>query len=166
MECYPSSRNGILKRWARNTGVMKFAAPGLQCLQQVLTDTWKQWMFRTIRLPNISHTSYWARPDENKHRGEILWSFRIQRRWKIKSSRANGSIQNITEIPDELKEITTVWEIKQRSLIDMLLIAGAYLPKSESEPVYPGMQISRSFHINALLRMEKGLKTGNVLPVF
>ncbi len=32
----------------------------------------------------------------------------------------NGSIQNIKEIPEEIKELyKTVWEIKQRNLIDM-----------------------------------------------
>ena len=34
--------------------------------------------------------------------------------------KANGSIQNISEIPDDLKEMyKTIWEIKQKSVIDM-----------------------------------------------
>ncbi len=46
---------------------------------------------------------------------------------------ANGSIQNIKEIPAEIKELyKTVWEIKQRSLIDMAADRGAYICQSQS----------------------------------
>jgi ribonucleoside-diphosphate reductase alpha chain len=39
---------------------------------------------------------------------------------------ANGSVQNIEEIPANLKEIyKTVWEIKQRTIIDMSADRGA-----------------------------------------
>ncbi|MCZ0211462.1 ribonucleoside-diphosphate reductase subunit alpha, partial [Streptomyces sp. UMAF16] len=39
---------------------------------------------------------------------------------KTKIIAANGSIQNIAEIPADIKELyKTVWEIKQRNIIDM-----------------------------------------------
>jgi ribonucleoside-diphosphate reductase alpha chain len=45
-----------------------------------------------------------------------LWNDDI----KNKIVAEGGSIQNISEIPQDLKELyKTVWEIKQRSLIDM-----------------------------------------------
>ena len=41
---------------------------------------------------------------------------------------ANGSIQNINEIPDNLKALyRTAWEIPQRALIDMSADRGAYI---------------------------------------
>jgi ribonucleoside-diphosphate reductase alpha chain len=46
---------------------------------------------------------------------------------------ANGSIQDIAEIPDYIKELyKTVWEIKMRSIIDMAADRGAYICQSQS----------------------------------
>ncbi|HMG82052.1 MAG TPA: ribonucleoside-diphosphate reductase subunit alpha, partial [Ferruginibacter sp.] len=45
----------------------------------------------------------------------------------------NGSVQKIDSIPDEIKEIyKTVWEIKQRTLIDLAADRGAYICQSQS----------------------------------
>nr|GMD60704.1 origin of replication complex subunit 1A-like [Ipomoea batatas] len=44
-----------------------------------------------------------------------------------------GSVQRIPEIPDELKLIyKTVWEIKQRTLVDMAADHGCYIDQSQS----------------------------------
>nr|GMD90327.1 ribonucleoside-diphosphate reductase large subunit [Ipomoea batatas] len=44
-----------------------------------------------------------------------------------------GSVQKIPEIPDELKLIyKTVWEIKQRTLVDMAADHGCYIDQSQS----------------------------------
>nr|GLL47250.1 putative SWI/SNF-related matrix-associated actin-dependent regulator of chromatin subfamily A member 3-like 3 [Ipomoea trifida] len=44
-----------------------------------------------------------------------------------------GSVQKIPEIPDELKLIyKTVWEIKQRTLVDMAADRGCYIDQSQS----------------------------------
>src|ERR1700735_4189351 len=46
---------------------------------------------------------------------------------------AEGSVQKIEEIPDELKAIyRTVWEIPMRSLIDMAADRGAFIDQSQS----------------------------------
>ena len=46
---------------------------------------------------------------------------------------ANGSIQDIEGIPDDLKELyKTVWEIPMRNLIDMSADRGAYICQSQS----------------------------------
>lgn len=73
----------------------------------------------------------------------------------------NGSIQSIEGIPQEIKEMyRTIWEIKQRSIIDMSADRGAYIDQSQSlnlfmeEPNYAKMT---SMHFYA---WEKGLKTG------
>ena len=62
-----------------------------------------------------------------KERG--LWNELIQN--KIKAS--EGSIQNIEEIPPELKRIyRTAWEIPQKSLVDLARARGPYIDQSQS----------------------------------
>ncbi|GEP92807.1 ribonucleoside-diphosphate reductase alpha chain [Chitinophaga terrae (ex Kim and Jung 2007)] len=73
----------------------------------------------------------------------------------------NGSIQNINEIPANIKELyKTVWEIKQRSLIDMAADRGAYICQSQSLNLFvdtPSTGKLTSMHFYA---WKKGLKTG------
>ena len=73
----------------------------------------------------------------------------------------NGSIQEISEIPDNIKEIyKTVWEIKQRDLIDMNADFSAYVCHSTSSNRYmkdPTTNKLTSMHIYS---WKKGLKTG------
>lgn len=74
---------------------------------------------------------------------------------------ANGSIQGIDAIPAELKELyKTVWEIKQRSLIDMAADRGAFICQSQSLNLFvdnPTTSKLTSMHFYA---WKKGLKTG------
>jgi ribonucleotide reductase alpha subunit len=52
---------------------------------------------------------------------------------KDKIISANGSIQDIAEIPADIKELyKTVWEIKMRNIIDMAADRGAYICQSQS----------------------------------
>jgi ribonucleoside-diphosphate reductase alpha chain len=73
----------------------------------------------------------------------------------------NGSIQNIPEIPDNLKAIyKTVWEIKQKDLIDMAADRGAFIDQSQSLNIFmenPTFAKMTSMHFYA---WRKGLKTG------
>lgn len=73
----------------------------------------------------------------------------------------NGSIQKIDSIPDDLKKLyRTVWEISQKSLINMSADRGAYIDQSQSlnihlaEPTFGKMS---SMHFYA---WKRGLKTG------
>jgi ribonucleoside-diphosphate reductase alpha chain len=80
---------------------------------------------------------------------------------KNKIVAANGSVQNIEEIPAEIKELyKTVWEIKQRSLIDMSADRGAYICQSQSLNLFveqPTAKKLTSMHFHA---WKQGLKTG------
>ncbi|KAK3243687.1 ribonucleotide-diphosphate reductase subunit rnr1 [Cymbomonas tetramitiformis] len=73
----------------------------------------------------------------------------------------NGSVQNIPNIPDDLKRLyKTVWEIKQRTLVDMSADRGAFIDQSQSFNVHMtdanfGKLTSLHFHA-----WRKGLKTG------
>jgi ribonucleoside-diphosphate reductase alpha chain len=65
---------------------------------------------------------------------------------------ANGSIQNIQEIPQRLKELyKTAWEISQKAIIEQAADRGAYICQSQSLNI---------FMENANFGREKGLKTG------
>jgi ribonucleoside-diphosphate reductase alpha chain len=74
---------------------------------------------------------------------------------------ANGSVQNIDEIPADLKEIyKTVWEIKQRNVIDMAADRGAFICQSQSLNLFveqPNFAKLSSMHFYT---WKKGLKTG------
>lgn len=74
---------------------------------------------------------------------------------------SNGSVQNIDEIPASLKEIyKTVWEIKQKDIIDMAADRGAYICQSQSMNLFvqqPNYAKLTSMHFYG---WKKGLKTG------
>jgi ribonucleoside-diphosphate reductase alpha chain len=80
---------------------------------------------------------------------------------KDKIITANGSIQDIAEIPAEMKELyKTVWEIKMRTIIDMAADRGAYICQSQSLNLFinaPNASKLTSMHFYA---WKKGLKTG------
>ena len=80
---------------------------------------------------------------------------------KNKIIAANGSIQNIEEIPNDIKELyKTVWEIKQRNIIDMSADRGAFICQSQSLNLFvdnPTTSKLTSMHFHA---WKKGLKTG------
>ncbi|TXB63916.1 ribonucleoside-diphosphate reductase subunit alpha [Vicingus serpentipes] len=73
----------------------------------------------------------------------------------------NGSIQNIPEIPENLKELyKTVWEIKQKTVLDMAADRGAFVCQSQSLNLFmenPNFAKLTSMHFYA---WKKGLKTG------
>jgi ribonucleoside-diphosphate reductase alpha subunit len=72
-----------------------------------------------------------------------------------------GSIQQIPGIPAHIKEIfRTVWEISQRSIIDMSADRGIYIDQSQSLNLHieePSRAVLTSVHFHA---WSKGLKTG------
>jgi ribonucleoside-diphosphate reductase alpha chain len=85
-----------------------------------------------------------------------LWSEEMRTRIKL----AEGSIQKIGEIPDELKLIyRTVWEMPMRSLIDMAADRGAFIDQSQSLNLFaesPNIGRLSSMYMYA---WKKGIKT-------
>ena len=73
----------------------------------------------------------------------------------------NGSIQAIESIPAEMKDLyKTVWEVKQKAIIDMAADRGAYIDQSQSLNIHMtdvnlGKLSSMHFHA-----WKQGLKTG------
>ncbi|MET7000977.1 ribonucleoside-diphosphate reductase subunit alpha [Chitinophaga defluvii] len=80
---------------------------------------------------------------------------------KNKIITANGSIQNIQEIPTNIKELyKTVWEIKQRNLIDMAADRGAYICQSQSLNLFVDTPTAAKLTSMHFYAWKKGLKTG------
>jgi ribonucleoside-diphosphate reductase alpha chain len=98
----------------------------------------------------------------NKYLVEDLVKLRLWNSWtREQIMNHNGSIQNIEEIPDELKELyKTAWEIPQKTLINMSRDRAPFICQSQSlnlfltEPTYAKIS---SMHIYA---WKQGLKTG------
>ncbi|CAK7346753.1 unnamed protein product [Dovyalis caffra] len=100
-----------------------------------------------------------------------LWSPAL----KNKIIYENGSVSNIPEISEQLKsiykygflhlaellcDIKTVWEIKQKTLVDMAADRGCYIDQSQSLSIHmeqPDLGKLTSLHFHA---WSKGLKTG------
>lgn len=74
---------------------------------------------------------------------------------------ANGSVQNLPGIPQHLKDLyKTVWEISQKTVIDMAADRGAYICQSQSMNLFlqePNFGKLTSMHFYS---WKKGLKTG------
>jgi len=74
---------------------------------------------------------------------------------------ANGSVQNIENVPENLKQLyKTAWEISQKSIIEQAADRGAYICQSQSLNIFMenanfGKLTSMHFY-----GWEKGLKTG------
>lgn len=86
-----------------------------------------------------------------------LWNDKM----KNKLIEANGSVQAIAEIPQNIKDLyKTVWEISQKTILDMAADRGAYICQSQSLNIHikdPNFGKLTSMHFYA---WKKGLKTG------
>jgi len=75
--------------------------------------------------------------------------------------RHKGSVQEIDDIPADLKELyKTVWEISQKTIINMAADRGIYIDQSQSLNLFiqnPNYAKLTAMHFYA---WEKGLKTG------
>jgi ribonucleoside-diphosphate reductase alpha chain len=85
-----------------------------------------------------------------------LWTERI--REKIK--RAEGSIQGVEEIPEDLRLLyRTAWELPMRALIDMAAARGPYIDQSQSLNLFQATPTINKLSSMYLYAWEKGLKT-------
>ena len=86
-----------------------------------------------------------------------LWTKDIREKIMI----SEGSVKDIEEIPDNIKQIyKTVWEIKQKNIIDMAADRGAFIDQTQSMNLFvsdPDPNILTKMHFYG---WKKGLKTG------
>jgi ribonucleoside-diphosphate reductase alpha chain len=88
---------------------------------------------------------------------EGLWNKEMRQKIMV----TNGSVQNIDEVPQKLKDLyKTAWEISQKAIVDQAADRGAYICQSQSLNIFMenanfGKLTSMHFY-----GWEKGLKTG------
>ncbi|HEX6885605.1 MAG TPA: ribonucleoside-diphosphate reductase subunit alpha, partial [Planctomycetota bacterium] len=85
-----------------------------------------------------------------------LWNERIREQIK----RAEGSIQDIEEIPEDVRLLyRTVWELPMRALVDLAAARGPYLDQSQSLNLFIETPTIGKLSSMYLYAWEKGLKT-------
>jgi ribonucleoside-diphosphate reductase alpha subunit len=111
----------------------------------------------------VLKTNYGESVIVNKHlvavlKGNKLWSEQVMQQL----IRDRGSIQNITTIPDHIKETyKTVWEMSGKRLVGMSASRGRFIDQSQSFNVY--LPVFDENRLTSILfeGFEKGLKTGS-----
>lgn len=73
----------------------------------------------------------------------------------------NGSVQNVTSIPEEVREVyRTVWEIPQRAILDMAADRAPFVCQSQSLNIHLASPDSKKLTSMHFYAWQKGLKTG------
>ncbi|MHB1921619.1 MAG: ribonucleoside-diphosphate reductase subunit alpha [Chitinophagaceae bacterium] len=98
----------------------------------------------------------------NKHLLKDLVSLGLwDNEMKEKIISADGSIQDIAEIPGNIKDLyKTVWEIKMRHIIDMAADRGAFICQSQSLNLFINQPSPAKLTSMHFYGWKKGLKTG------
>ena len=150
-------RQRILKAGVRNSLVIAIAPTATiasivgcyECIEPQISNLFKR---ETLSGEFLQVNRYLI--NELKARG--MWTEEMRIRLKM----SEGSVQNIEELPADLKLIyRTVWEVPMRSLIDMAAARNAYIDQSQSLNLF-----SESPNIGRLSSMymyawKQGLKT-------
>lgn len=150
-------RERILRHGVRNSLLIAIAPTATiasivgcyECIEPQISNLFKR---ETLSGEFLQVNRYLV--NELKERG--LWNEEIRIRLKM----AEGSVQQIDELPDDVKSIyRTVWEIPMRGLIDMARDRNAYIDQSQSLNLF-----SESPNIGKLSSMymyawKSGLKT-------
>ncbi|VVU94675.1 Ribonucleotide reductase, barrel domain [seawater metagenome] len=86
-----------------------------------------------------------------------LWSEEM----KDKIVYYNGSVQNIDNIPDDIKELyKTVWEIPQKALLEQAKTRGPFIDQSQSMNIFMATPDSNRLTSSHFYAWKAGLKTG------
>jgi ribonucleotide reductase alpha subunit len=72
-----------------------------------------------------------------------------------------GSVQKVASIPKDIKELyKTVWEIKQKAIIDQAADRGAFICQSQSLNIHMGEPTTARLTSMHFYAWKRGLKTG------
>lgn len=73
----------------------------------------------------------------------------------------NGSVEGITKIPVEIRNLyKTIWEIKQKDLMDLAIGRGPYICQSQSLNLYQANPVHNKISNMHFYAWRNGLKTG------
>lgn len=97
------------------------------------------------------------KPLINDLREAGLWSDQL----KNQIIRNGGSIQGIETIPPEIRRVyKTVWDLKQRVILDHAIARGPYICQTQSMNVFMARPDVKSLHKMFMYGWKSGLKTG------
>ncbi|MGW0659912.1 ribonucleoside-diphosphate reductase subunit alpha [Streptodolium elevatio] len=114
-------RNSLLIAIAPTATIASIAG-AYECIEPQISNLFKR---ETLSGEFLQVNTYLVR--ELKRRG--LWTAAIRERIK----RAEGSVQDLTELPDDVRLLyRTSWELPQRALIDLAAARSPYIDQSQS----------------------------------
>ena len=141
-------RNSLLVAVAPTATIASIAGC-YECIEPQVSNLFKR---ETLSGEFMQINRYLVR--ELQQRG--LWSEAMANKIKM----AEGSVQAIAEIPDDLRSVyRTAWELPQRALIDMAAARGAFIDQSQSLNLFmesPNIGKLSSMYMHA---WKSGLKT-------
>jgi ribonucleoside-diphosphate reductase alpha chain len=154
---WPALRERIQKFGLRNSLLIAIAptatiasiSAAYECIEPQVSNLFKR---ETLSGEFLQINHYLV--DDLKERG--LWTESIRN--KIKAG--EGSIQDIAEIPQELRDLyRTAWELPQKALIDMAAARGPYIDQSQSLNLFMASPTIGKVSSMYLYAWKTGLKT-------
>jgi ribonucleoside-diphosphate reductase alpha chain len=141
-------RNSLLIAIAPTATIASISA-AYECIEPQVSNLFKR---ETLSGEFLQINHYLV--DDLKERG--LWTESIRN--KIKAG--EGSIQDIAEIPQELRDLyRTAWELPQKALIDMAAARGPYIDQSQSLNLFMASPTIGKVSSMYLYAWKTGLKT-------
>ncbi|MGC4808692.1 ribonucleoside-diphosphate reductase subunit alpha [Micromonospora sp. DT233] len=141
-------RNSLLVAIAPTATIASIAGC-YECIEPQVSNLFKR---ETMSGEFLQVNTYLVR--ELKARG--LWTPRIRER----ITRAEGSVQEITELPADVRELfRTAWELPQRALIDLAAARAPYVDQSQSLNLFMSAPTIGKLSSMYLYAWKSGLKT-------
>ncbi|GAB7038965.1 MULTISPECIES: ribonucleoside-diphosphate reductase subunit alpha [Catenuloplanes] len=145
-------RNSLLVAIAPTATIASIAG-AYECIEPQVSNLFKR---ETMSGEFLQINTYLVR--ELKARG--LWTAPIRERIK----RAEGSVQGITELPADVRELfRTAWELPQRALIDLAAARAPYVDQSQSLNLFMSAPTIGKLSSMYLHAWKSGLKTSYYL---
>ncbi|MDI6102389.1 ribonucleoside-diphosphate reductase subunit alpha [Actinoplanes sp. NEAU-A12] len=145
-------RNSLLIAIAPTATIASIAG-AYECIEPQVSNLFKR---ETMSGEFLQINTYLVR--ELKARG--LWTAEIREQIK----RAEGSVQGITELPDDVRELfRTAWELPQRALIDLAAARAPYIDQSQSLNLFMAAPTINKVSSMYLYAWKSGLKTSYYL---
>lgn len=141
-------RNSLLIAIAPTATIASIAG-AYECIEPQVSNLFKR---ETMSGEFLQINTYLVR--ELKSRG--LWTAAVRERIK----RAEGSVQGITELPADVRELfRTAWELPQKSLIDLAAARAPFIDQSQSLNLFMAAPTINKLSSMYLYAWKAGLKT-------
>jgi ribonucleoside-diphosphate reductase alpha chain len=141
-------RNSLVVAIAPTATIASISA-AYECIEPQLSNLFKR---ETLSGEFLQVNNYLV--EDLKQRG--LWTEEIRTKIKL----GEGSIQDIPEIPDEIRSLyRTAWELPQKALIDMAAARGPFIDQSQSLNLFMASPTIGKLSSMYLYAWKSGLKT-------